>query len=558
MAGDPNPRTLGVAAQRLAACLVAMLLCVFHLVACGGSNPTPPAVNQAPTFTTTPTIEARVDQPYLYTIGAADADGDSLSFQLMTGLPWLSLSPLTANSARLGGTPGAADAGGASVTVRVSDGQASSDQSFTIQVDTLPTPVIEVTSSSNDGAGSLRDALLRAGVGNIITFAPGVDTIRLTKAVKVERSLRIIGPGPAALTILGDGTDRLVRVEVNTAVVEISGLTLQGGFTSERGAAVHSHGEVILRDIHFFQNRALKGGGALESDNRATVDNAVFEQNNTEGVGGAIYNWGQMEVTGASFSENTALGDGGAFYNRGGTTLTSVTFVGNRSGQEGGAIASPGTLTVSDGVFVDNSADSHGGAVQASGRSFLSHSLFADNRTGGDGGGLLNTGTMDVDVSAFLGNEAQGQGGAVSARWITEMHSVTAFGNRAALAAGGFHAHGPLAIGNTLAANNTTGFGVGPDGTGEIQSLGYVFLGDSTDVSLVGEATNTLAKDPLIERRGTGVASAVGILDGSPILDTGVCFGETTDRNGLPRPVDLPNIPNTQDGCDIGAYERQN
>jgi hypothetical protein len=41
----------------------------------------------------------------------------------------------------------------------------------------------------------------------------------------------------------------------------------------------------------------------------------------------------------------------------------------------------------------------------------------------------------------------------------------------------------------------------------------------------------------------------------SPVLDTGSSLGLTTDERGAPRPYDLPNISNADDGADVGAFE---
>jgi hypothetical protein len=45
--------------------------------------------------------------------------------------------------------------------------------------------------------------------------------------------------------------------------------------------------------------------------------------------------------------------------------------------------------------------------------------------------------------------------------------------------------------------------------------------------------------------------------EGSPAIDAGSAFGPTTDQRGLPRPADLPGVPNAADGSDIGAVEVQ-
>jgi hypothetical protein len=49
------------------------------------------------------------------------------------------------------------------------------------------------------------------------------------------------------------------------------------------------------------------------------------------------------------------------------------------------------------------------------------------------------------------------------------------------------------------------------------------------------------------------------LLEGSPAIDKGNSFEESTDQRGLPRPSDFVGIPNASggDGSDIGAFELQ-
>jgi uncharacterized repeat protein (TIGR01451 family) len=52
-----------------------------------------------------------------------------------------------------------------------------------------------------------------------------------------------------------------------------------------------------------------------------------------------------------------------------------------------------------------------------------------------------------------------------------------------------------------------------------------------------------------------GDAQTHALLPGSPAIDAGSCDDTISDQRGFSRPVDLAAIPNTDDGCDIGAYE---
>jgi hypothetical protein len=102
-----------------------------------------------PVITSTPVTSATKDEPYSYNVDATDSDGDSLTYSLTT-----KPSGMTINSSTgmINWTPNAT--GYFNVTVRVSDGELSDTQSYTITVsDDNHSPVITsspVTSATKD------------------------------------------------------------------------------------------------------------------------------------------------------------------------------------------------------------------------------------------------------------------------------------------------------------------------------------------------------------------------------------------------------------------------
>ena len=88
-------------------------------------------VNEAPTFTSTPSTTGSEGSPYSYTMTASDADGNSLTFAAPTLPAWLSFN----GTNTISGTPLQAQVGPHNVVVTVSDGTAPAvQQSFTITV----------------------------------------------------------------------------------------------------------------------------------------------------------------------------------------------------------------------------------------------------------------------------------------------------------------------------------------------------------------------------------------------------------------------------------------
>jgi len=117
---------------------IIVITITFALTAagCGSSSSPedPPAVNNAPVISSSAVTQAVVDEPYSYTLTASDSDGDSLTYSA-TGLSgWLNFDTTTAV---LSGTPASGDVGDISITLTVSDGTDSVEQTFTITVEAV-------------------------------------------------------------------------------------------------------------------------------------------------------------------------------------------------------------------------------------------------------------------------------------------------------------------------------------------------------------------------------------------------------------------------------------
>ena len=94
--------------------------------------------NTAPAFTSTPVASVTEDHLYVYYATAEDVDGDELSFSATLLPDWLSFDPLTGI---LHGIPVYSDIGDHNVTLSVSDGAVTTDQTFTITVEEEPSGV---------------------------------------------------------------------------------------------------------------------------------------------------------------------------------------------------------------------------------------------------------------------------------------------------------------------------------------------------------------------------------------------------------------------------------
>lgn len=107
-------------------------------------------LNDAPYFTSSPPTAAQVGQLYLYNITASDDDPGSttLTVTAYSKPAWLTLTDHGNGAATLTGTPGSGQVGPHSVYLWVQDGQALSEQSFTVTVAPAPTGTPTVTPTS--------------------------------------------------------------------------------------------------------------------------------------------------------------------------------------------------------------------------------------------------------------------------------------------------------------------------------------------------------------------------------------------------------------------------
>lgn len=263
--------------------------------------------------------------------------------------------------------------------------------------------ILTVTSTSDSGAGSLRQAIEDAGSGDTIQFSADLanKTISLSKEIEIDagKSLTIDGAGASNLTISGSNKTRILHLDSNVdkpTDLTVKNLTFANGYTSERGGAIATEhkGSVNVENVEFTNNVANKGGGAIDVawEGNLIIADSRFEGNkatasNDERGGGAIVFTSPNEFT-----------------------VTSSDFI-NNEGINGGAINSlNGKLTIADSEFIGNKTTA---ANYAAGqpRAFLrgrGGAIYADRASSLDGPG----GDIKIENSVFKENQAEGEGGA--------------------------------------------------------------------------------------------------------------------------------------------------
>lgn len=180
--------------------------------------------NHAPQITTRPRTLAAVGQPWLYEVSALDADGDALTFQLVSAPPGMTLEvavPPSSNTRALNWLPSGAQLGSHAVKVQVSDGQATVTQEFAVEVRSqLQNRAPSIVSTPPSGA-----IIGRAYAYDVRASDPDNDALRWS-----------LDTAPAGMSIDGMlGTLRWVptAAALGTQTVAVRATDSQGAFATQ-------------------------------------------------------------------------------------------------------------------------------------------------------------------------------------------------------------------------------------------------------------------------------------------------------------------------------------
>lgn len=149
-------------------------------------------INNAPAFTSTAVTSATQDVAYNYAVTTSDADtGDTLTITSGALPGWLTLTDNGNGTATLSGTPTNADVDSPSITLTVSDGTASTDQTFTLTVDNVndaPTVTSGGIILLQDATGTVQVNVSDPDVGDTFTYAVSQQTTTVGGTASVDAS----------------------------------------------------------------------------------------------------------------------------------------------------------------------------------------------------------------------------------------------------------------------------------------------------------------------------------------------------------------------------------
>ncbi|WP_257112822.1 Ig-like domain-containing protein [Pseudomonas ficuserectae] len=283
-----------------------------------------------------------------------------------------------------------------------------------------------VTSTSNTGAGSLREALTNAQNGDIVTFSSGM-TVALQSQLVVSKNITLDGDlnndGVADVTL--DGQNRTSVIRVNSGVTAtLDGVIITRGVASTAGA---------------------NSGSAISA---------------SDALGGGINNAGNLTLRNVTVTANAAAGGGG-----GGGVLSPT--VGGGGGGGGGIGGQNGATGGSAGTYTPTAPSANTGG---NGAGFNTVYMGGKGGTsaGGGAGGLGTSGYTigGAGGTATSGGRTIGGGGGGS--------GYDASGGRGGSAVGGIYnaSTGTLAIIGTSTISSNIGAGGGGGGGGTIGGNG--------------------------------------------------------------------------------------
>lgn len=335
-----------------------------------------------------------------------------------------------------------------------------------------------VTTLADDGAGSLREAILAANASagaDIIDFAVS-GTITLASALPVlTDSLELLGPGAKQLVINGNQDWRHFRLGgVAGSVYRITDLTLRNGNSSDAGGSI-----LVLA------NASL------------TIERSIIEDSQAQSEGGGIAAHGPVDIFDSIIRANQGSFGGGVYVQGAGHRIVRSAILLNNAGQGGGVyVGAAAELELENCTLAGNLAgtgdsDGFGGAISvAAGLTAISHVTMTDN-TADDGAGIALTGGL---LTTFANN-------VLASNWTFTDQPSNCLGNL-------------------------------PDDFGNLSSDGTCQLFGASDLE------NTDPKlDPLADNGGP--TPTMLPRPGSPAIDsalTGFCAAR--DQRDLPRPED--------------------
>ena len=265
-----------------------------------------------------------------------------------------------------------------------------------------------VSNGNDAGAGSLRQAIADACVGETITFASGVDTVTLTTSeLLADKDVTIDGgTGVAVQRSAAPGTPDfgVIRVAAATTVV-IRDLIVRNGKAPSQAGGIMNAGTLTLVRVEVIGNSAPQAGG-MQNDGVLTMTDSAIVSNSATIFGGGLIIFGpNTALTNTTIANNLGGSDSGGIGAAGNVTLTNCTISGNEVSSIGaGLVVNNADVTLRNTVVIGNSGAAQiDGAVNLASANNLIGEIGTGGLTNGVAGNLVGVSVQAAGLGT-LGN----------------------------------------------------------------------------------------------------------------------------------------------------------
>ena len=262
---------------------------------------------------------------------------------------------------------------------------------LSLSITTLAATIL-VSNGNNDGAGSLRNAILLAQNGDQILFQ-GAFSVQLQTPLYLDKTVTITGvPGARITRTFGTQPFRLITVDNFTprsGVIFFQNLVFSDG-NALIGAAIRNFYPSFEVANCTFENNI---GPAITSNTNSTqviIRQSIFRNNQSDFASGFDNFAGTATLEQCDFYGNIATIDGGAIFVSGGTVhIRRCTLRGNRATNGGAIAASNATVTIVNSTITGNRASNSGAGIALGSNTTLAmHSSTINGNSAPTGGAI--------------------------------------------------------------------------------------------------------------------------------------------------------------------------
>ncbi|MDM8566311.1 choice-of-anchor Q domain-containing protein [Candidatus Halobeggiatoa sp. HSG11] len=421
---------------------------------------------------------------------------------------------------------------------------------FMFTVTLTQAATIIVTSNTDTGAGSLRQAIVDASSGDTITFDSSLagQTITTDKSVNGNNTINVdltIDGTTNNITINGIG-DWIFLVNQDKALTfKNITLDIDGGGSNRGNIDMRNSGTLTLDNVTMTNSTPFDLGvmfvtqGTGSSAPIVNISNSTFTNNTPTGMGSAILTMyeGQLTIVNSVFDNNGSITSnqnyGGVITLRinASAQISNSIFSNNTSTQGFGAAIltrNSANLTIDSSLFYNNTSK-NGGAIAAMDTSNIilrNSTLYNNTSTVHSGNSVGGIGFYTTSTGKIINSTISGNTG----------HSSIAGGLYVAAGTN-------IELKNTIISDSTSGTDCLNNGTISV---------NTNNLIEDGTCGSTLSGDPMLNSLADndGDTQTMALQVGSPAIDAGdngSC--ESTDQRGAVR------AKTTENPCDIGAYE---